>query len=234
MSRRHKGLCYKRACEAGVTTARLPILRYVKLEASTVLTVNHVVQVCDTHTHTHTHTRTRNTCPRAHAEPRPRVHSFDLLDDCLANPLSHMLMRVCVCVCVCVCTQLLIEYHNRRDWASVLDDVLPKRKRADYNAAKSSGALSSEPAENDNEDAAANEETAAGDNAATVAAAGTQSENDASNAGNGDVNGHGPPQGEGGSGGGANGLTEIAEQGQQGAQGQGESGERAAKSARIE
>lgn len=80
----------------------------------------------------------------------------------------------------------------------------------------------------------ANEETAAGDNAATVAAAGTQSENDASNAGNGDVNGHGPPQGEGGSGGGANGLTEIAEQGQQGAQGQGESGERAAKSARIE
>ena len=42
---RYKGLCLQRAQAAGVATARLPIQKHVKLEASAVLTVNHVVQV---------------------------------------------------------------------------------------------------------------------------------------------------------------------------------------------
>ena len=42
---RHKGLCLKRATEAGVATARLPIQKYVKLDSRAVLTVNHVVQI---------------------------------------------------------------------------------------------------------------------------------------------------------------------------------------------
>jgi len=33
---RHKGICYKRAQEAGVATARLPISQHMKLHSSTV------------------------------------------------------------------------------------------------------------------------------------------------------------------------------------------------------
>ena len=35
----------KRAEEAGIATARLPITKYVQLDSRAVLTVNHVVQV---------------------------------------------------------------------------------------------------------------------------------------------------------------------------------------------
>lgn len=40
-----KGLCYDRAREHGVATARLPIKKYVQLGSSAVLTVNHVLQI---------------------------------------------------------------------------------------------------------------------------------------------------------------------------------------------
>ncbi|EPQ65538.1 tRNA methyltransferase [Blumeria graminis f. sp. tritici 96224] len=42
---RHKGLCYKRACERGIPTAKLPIGDYMKMQSRTVLTVNHVVEI---------------------------------------------------------------------------------------------------------------------------------------------------------------------------------------------
>ncbi|GIL67053.1 hypothetical protein Vafri_20488 [Volvox africanus] len=67
---RHKGLCERLAKASGITTARLPISRYVQLSSREVLTVNHVFQI-------------------------------------------------------------LVEFYARRDWASALDFVMPKRKRAD-------------------------------------------------------------------------------------------------------
>ncbi|GAX83780.1 hypothetical protein CEUSTIGMA_g11205.t1 [Chlamydomonas eustigma] len=42
---RYKGLCQQRAQEAGISTARLPIKKFVELESRAVLTVNHVVQI---------------------------------------------------------------------------------------------------------------------------------------------------------------------------------------------
>ncbi|PBP20830.1 tRNA m(1)G methyltransferase domain-containing protein [Diplocarpon rosae] len=42
---RHKGLCYKRACERGIPTARLPIGEFMTMQSRTVLTVNHVVEI---------------------------------------------------------------------------------------------------------------------------------------------------------------------------------------------
>ncbi|QSZ31467.1 hypothetical protein DSL72_001032 [Monilinia vaccinii-corymbosi] len=42
---RHKGLCYKRACEAGIPTAKLPIGEYMTMQSRTVLTVNHVMEI---------------------------------------------------------------------------------------------------------------------------------------------------------------------------------------------
>ncbi|RDW73899.1 hypothetical protein BP5796_07341 [Coleophoma crateriformis] len=42
---RHKGLCYKRACERGIPTAKLPIGEYMTMQSRTVLTVNHVVEI---------------------------------------------------------------------------------------------------------------------------------------------------------------------------------------------
>ncbi|POS87710.1 hypothetical protein EPUL_000648 [Erysiphe pulchra] len=42
---RHKGLCYKRACERGIYTAKLPIGEYMKMQSRTVLAVNHVVEI---------------------------------------------------------------------------------------------------------------------------------------------------------------------------------------------
>ncbi|KAJ8063538.1 hypothetical protein OCU04_007410 [Sclerotinia nivalis] len=42
---RHKGLCYKRACDAGVATAKLPIGEYMTMQSRTVLTVNHVMEI---------------------------------------------------------------------------------------------------------------------------------------------------------------------------------------------
>eukprot|EP00201_Polytomella_parva_P008698 CAMPEP_0175050744 /NCGR_PEP_ID=MMETSP0052_2-20121109/7422_1 /TAXON_ID=51329 ORGANISM="Polytomella parva, Strain SAG 63-3" /NCGR_SAMPLE_ID=MMETSP0052_2 /ASSEMBLY_ACC=CAM_ASM_000194 /LENGTH=331 /DNA_ID=CAMNT_0016314967 /DNA_START=143 /DNA_END=1135 /DNA_ORIENTATION=- len=67
----HKFLCFNRAKEKGITTARLPISKYVQLGTSAVLTVNHVFS-------------------------------------------------------------LLAGYYSSRDWAEVLDRVLPQRKRAAY------------------------------------------------------------------------------------------------------
>lgn len=42
---RHKGLCYKRAMERGIPTARLPIGEYMTIQGRTVLTINHVVEI---------------------------------------------------------------------------------------------------------------------------------------------------------------------------------------------
>lgn len=42
---RHKGLCYKRACERGIRTAKLPIGDYMTMQGRSVLTINHVVEI---------------------------------------------------------------------------------------------------------------------------------------------------------------------------------------------
>ncbi|KAF4989421.1 hypothetical protein FGRMN_9146 [Fusarium graminum] len=42
---REKGLCYKRARERGIRTARLPIGQYMIMQSRTVLTTNHVVEI---------------------------------------------------------------------------------------------------------------------------------------------------------------------------------------------
>jgi tRNA (guanine9-N1)-methyltransferase len=42
---RHKGICYKTACEKGIRTARLPIGEYVQMSSRKVLTTNHVVEI---------------------------------------------------------------------------------------------------------------------------------------------------------------------------------------------
>ncbi|KAL2072210.1 hypothetical protein VTL71DRAFT_11553 [Oculimacula yallundae] len=42
---RHKGLCYKRAKERGIQTARLPIGEYMTMQSRSVLAVNHVVEI---------------------------------------------------------------------------------------------------------------------------------------------------------------------------------------------
>ena len=42
---RHKGLCYKRACERGIPTAKLPIGDFMTMQSRTVLTTNHVVEI---------------------------------------------------------------------------------------------------------------------------------------------------------------------------------------------
>ncbi|KAL4723379.1 tRNA (guanine(9)-N(1))-methyltransferase [Fusarium chlamydosporum] len=42
---REKGLCYKRARERGIRTARLPIGQYMVMQSRAVLTTNHVVEI---------------------------------------------------------------------------------------------------------------------------------------------------------------------------------------------
>jgi tRNA (guanine9-N1)-methyltransferase len=42
---RHKGLCYKRACERGIRTAKLPIGDYMTMQGRSVLAINHVVEI---------------------------------------------------------------------------------------------------------------------------------------------------------------------------------------------
>lgn len=42
---RHKGICYKRACERGIATAKLPIGEYMTMQSRSVLAVNHVVEI---------------------------------------------------------------------------------------------------------------------------------------------------------------------------------------------
>jgi tRNA (guanine9-N1)-methyltransferase len=42
---RHKGLCYKRACERGIPTAKLPIGEYMTMQSRSVLAINHVVEI---------------------------------------------------------------------------------------------------------------------------------------------------------------------------------------------
>lgn len=42
---RHKGICYKRAAEAGIKTAKLPIGDYLHMQSRKVLTTNHVNEI---------------------------------------------------------------------------------------------------------------------------------------------------------------------------------------------
>ena len=42
---RHKGICYKRACDRGVKTARLPIGDYMEMTSRFVLATNHVAEI---------------------------------------------------------------------------------------------------------------------------------------------------------------------------------------------
>ena len=42
---RHKGICYKKAMDHGVKTAKLPIGDYLQMSTRTVLTTNHVVEI---------------------------------------------------------------------------------------------------------------------------------------------------------------------------------------------
>ncbi|PSK53894.1 hypothetical protein B9Z65_7700 [Elsinoe australis] len=42
---REKGICYKRACEAGIKTAKLPIGEYLEMQSRKVLATNHVVEI---------------------------------------------------------------------------------------------------------------------------------------------------------------------------------------------
>lgn len=42
---RYKGLCYKRAMDRGVKTAKLPIGDYIQMESRRVLTTNHVMEI---------------------------------------------------------------------------------------------------------------------------------------------------------------------------------------------
>ncbi|TVY41487.1 tRNA (guanine(9)-N1)-methyltransferase [Lachnellula occidentalis] len=42
---RHKGLCYKRARELGIPTAKLPIGEYMTMQSRSVLAINHVVEI---------------------------------------------------------------------------------------------------------------------------------------------------------------------------------------------
>jgi len=42
---RHKGICYKTACDKGVKTAKLPIGQYMEMQSRFVLATNHVVEI---------------------------------------------------------------------------------------------------------------------------------------------------------------------------------------------
>ncbi|KAF7510832.1 hypothetical protein GJ744_005932 [Endocarpon pusillum] len=42
---RHKGICYKSACERGIKTAKLPIGEYMEMQSRFVLATNHVVEI---------------------------------------------------------------------------------------------------------------------------------------------------------------------------------------------
>ena len=42
---RHKGVCYKKAMDLGIKTARLPIGQYMEMNSRYVLTTNHVVEI---------------------------------------------------------------------------------------------------------------------------------------------------------------------------------------------
>ncbi|XP_063704433.1 tRNA methyltransferase 10 homolog A [Culicoides brevitarsis] len=41
----HKGICFKRAQEAGVRTAKLPLSEFIDIKTRTVLTINHVFEI---------------------------------------------------------------------------------------------------------------------------------------------------------------------------------------------
>lgn len=42
---RHKGICYKTACEKGIQTAKLPISDFMEMQSRYVLATNHVVEI---------------------------------------------------------------------------------------------------------------------------------------------------------------------------------------------
>lgn len=42
---RHKGICYRRACERGIRTAKLPIGEFMEMTSRKVLATNHVVEI---------------------------------------------------------------------------------------------------------------------------------------------------------------------------------------------
>ncbi len=42
---RHKGICYKTACDKGIKTAKLPIGEYMEMQSRFILATNHVVEI---------------------------------------------------------------------------------------------------------------------------------------------------------------------------------------------
>ena len=42
---RHKGICYKKACEKGIGTAKLPISDFMEMQSRAVLATNHVIEI---------------------------------------------------------------------------------------------------------------------------------------------------------------------------------------------
>jgi hypothetical protein len=128
---RHKGICYKRALDAGIATARLPITQHMKLHTSAVR---------------------RTDTGGFHV-----LAGVSAVTACLASlPLCHMCLHVSVlgpCACCCwllvplllqvITVNQVVDIMSRLlvnpDWRAVLEAVLPGRKRADAAAAAGGG-----------------------------------------------------------------------------------------------
>ena len=133
----------KRAEEAGIATARLPITKYVQLDSRAVLTVNHVVQVRGG--------GRRGGRRGGKNEGSPTLCSYGgAIDDMVQvgvpererGHCSHALRkqaplpRITPPPSPSPCMQIMVEMFNRHDWQLVLDMVLPPRKRADFKSTK--------------------------------------------------------------------------------------------------
>ena len=165
---RYKGLCMKRAEEAGIATARLPITKYVQLDSRAVLTVNHVVQVRGG--------GRRGGRRGGKNEGSPTLCSYGgAIDDMVQvgvpererGHCSHALRkqaplpRITPPPSPSPCMQIMVEMFNRHDWQLVLDMVLPPRKRADFKSTKAKAKEQADAAEEKHEAEEQQVETAA-------------------------------------------------------------------------
>mmetsp|Transcript_367 Transcript_367/g.598 ORF Transcript_367/g.598 Transcript_367/m.598 type:complete len:387 (-) Transcript_367:758-1918(-) len=58
---------------------------------------------------------------------------------------KHVQLETSAVLAVNHVVQIMVEYMNKRDWAAVLDEVLPKRKRADFKSGKEEKASGKRP-----------------------------------------------------------------------------------------